>query len=306
MKQFITRAYGATKLLLSANAPTIMVTAGVVAMGAGTVLACKKTLRVEEVLEKHVPDLEKIKKGRSLNLPSYDDNAAMSDTLALYGRVGFDLTKLYAVPTVIFGAGVALVFGGHRIMLQRNATLALAFTGVSKAFEAYRNRVVAEQGSEADQRFMHGYVVKTVVDDETGVTQGITTRDWDGVPNGDPYNRIFEQGATSQWQNDLTINKMFIHNQQRFANELLNRRGHLYLSEVYEALGFPESDISRIVGWKVKKNPDGSRDIPFVDFGLDKPHPDDWKYDRERAIYLDFNCQGLIVGGEVQKLLEKA
>jgi len=44
----------------------------------------------------------------------------------------------------------------------------------------------------------------------------------------------------------------------------------------------------------------------MIDFGLDTPLPDDWKYSREKAIYLDFNCQGLIVGGKLQKILERA
>ena len=132
----------------------------------------------------------------------------------------------------------------------------------------------------------------------------ITTRDWNESAH-DPYNRVFEQGATSQWVPDLGINKGFVHNQNRFAQERLLREGILYLSDVYKALGFPETDISRVVGWKVKRLPDGSKDIPVVDFGLDKPHPDDWKYNKERAIYLDFNCQGLIIGGKVQKILER-
>jgi len=108
------------------------------------------------------------------------------------------------------------------------------------------------------------------------------------------------------WEPDLGVNKMFVGQQQRFAQELLNRRGYLYLNEVYKALGFPESDIGQVVGWKVKKNPDGSKDFPVVDFGLDRPLPDDWKYSKEKAIFLDFNCQGLIVGGKIQKILELA
>lgn len=306
MKHFITRAYGATKLLLHANAPTLMVGGGVVAMGVGTVLACKQTLKIEEVLENHIPDLEKIQTGLDLGLDSYSDDIARTDRIKVYSRVGLDMTKLYAVPGILFVSGAGLVFGGHRIMLKRNATLAIAFTTVSKAFDAYRFRVVNQLGSEADQALMSGHVSKEVWDDEQGKNVKVHTRDWEGYPNGDPYNRVFEQGATSEWTPDLGTNKLLIHNQQRMANELLSRRGHLYLSEVYEALGFPESDISRVVGWKVRKNPDGSRNIPFVDFGLDKPHPEDWKYNKEKAIYLDFNCEGLIIGGKVQKILEKA
>lgn len=302
---FISRAYGASKLLLKAKAPTIMVVGGVAAMGAGTVLACKQTLKVEEVLAEHVPDLEKIAEGERLALTSYGPEVARGDRTKVYSRIGLDMIKLYAVPGVLFIGGTCLVFGGHRMLLQRNATLAIAFTGLKRTFDAYRARLVELKGHEYDQYLMNGGHSKTIVDEVTGATEGVVVRDWD-QSSTDPYNRVFEQGASESWQPDLGVNKMFVSQQQRFAQQLLSQRGYLYLSDVYTALGFPESDISRVVGWKVRRNPDGSRDIPFVDFGLDKPMPDDWKYNKENAIYLDFNCQGLIVGGKLQKILERA
>lgn len=302
--QFITRAYGATKLLAKANAPTIMVTTGVIAMGAGAVLACNKTLALEEVLKPHATQLEEIEAGEGMGLEGYTKEVARTDRVKVYTRVVRDSAKLYAVPGVLFFSGTALVFGGHRIMLQRNATLALAYTGLKKSFDAYRARVVNQWGSEADQAMMGGYHLEKVTDPE-GNEHTLVERDWESAAM-DPYNRVFGEGETREWVDDLGANTMFIHNVQRSCNLLLDRQGHLYLSDVYKALGFPETDISRVVGWKVRHKPDGSRDIPFVDFGLDKPHPDDWKYGRDKAIYLDFNCQGLIVGGRVQKALEKA
>lgn len=302
---YLSRAYGATKLALSANAPTIMVATGVIAMGAGAVIACKKTLNLEEALKPHTDTLEQIDSTeKDPEKIDYTTDKAREDRIITYRRAAWSCTKLYAVPGTIFVAGVCLVVSGHRIMLKRNATLALAFTGLKQSFEAYRARVREEFGSMTDQKMLSGHVVKEVVD-EDGNKVEVHSRDWDESAL-DPYNRVFEQGATSMWQDDLGVNKMFIHQQQRFANQLIDWQGHVYLSEIYEALGFPESDISRVVGWKVRKLPDGTRDIPNIDFGLDKPHPDDWKYSQDNAIYLDFNCQGLIVGGKVQKILEQS
>lgn len=301
---YLTRAIGAARLALKANAPTLMVVGGVVSMGAGTVIACKQTLKVEAVLADHVPSLEKVEQGEKLELSSYGKKEAQQDRIKIYTRAGLELGKVYAIPVILWSGGATLVFGGHRMMLKRNATLAIAYTGLKKVFDAYRERVRNEFGSEVDQAMYSGYETK-LLNEGTKHEAKIHTRDWEESA-GDPYNRVFEQGATTAWEPDLDINRMFVTQQQKFAQQLLNRRGYLYLSEVYSALGFPESDISRVVGWKVKTLPDGSRDIPFVDFGLDKPHPDDWKYSNEKAIYLDINCQGLIVGGKVQKILEKS
>ena len=299
----ITRAYGASKLLLKANAPTIMVVGGVASMGVGTVLASIKTLKIEEVLENRVEDLEKIQAGRELELEGYTDDLARADRIKVYSRISFDLAKLYAVPGVFLIGGGALVFGGHRILVQRNATLAIAYTGLSKAFDAYRERVRKSIGEEAEASIRHGGIISMK---DGKVVDGKIIGEVDFEGHTDLYNRVFEQGASESWQNDLGVNKMFLHQQNRFAQELLIRRGYLYLSEVYLALGFPESDISRVVGWKVKKNADGSKDFPVVDFGLDTPYFDDHKWNGQNAIYLDFNCQGLIVGGKVQKILEQA
>lgn len=301
---FISRAYHASKLAIKAAAPTIMVVGGVVSMGASAITAGKKTLEVEEVLAKHTPNLEKIKKGLDLQLDSYTENQARNDRIKVYSATAVDLTKLYAIPIGLFVAGASLVFGGHRIMLQRNATLALGFTALQKAFDTYRGRVRETYGEAADQGMLNGWVVKEVIDND-GKVETIAVRDWD-AEELDPYNRVFEQGVTAEWQNDFNVNKNFLRHQRQFAQEKLNRKGILYLSEVYEALGFAETDISRVVGWKVKYNPDGSRDIPHVDFGLDKAQSDDWSYSREKAVYLDFNCQGLIIGGRIQKILEKS
>lgn len=299
---FIPRALGAAKLALKANAPTIMVVGGVTSMGVGTVLACRQTLYVESILINHVESLEKIETGEQLELEGYSPDMARQDRIKVYTRVSIDMAKHYAIPAGLFLGGAGLVFGGHRILLRRNATLALAFTGLKQAFDAYRQRVVEAYGPEVDHELSRSRTVRVEeIDDQGKVVSSSLIRS-----DIDPYNRVFEQGASESWRPDLGVNRMFLAQQQRYAQERLNRQGHLYLCDVYEALGFPESDISRVVGWKIRRNPDGSKDFPMVDFGLDKPHPDDDLYSQEKAIYLDFNCQGLIVGGKLQRLLEKA
>jgi len=299
---FVTRAIGAAQLALKAHAPTLLVAGGVVSMGAGAVVACKKTLQVEDLLADRVVELERVQEGESLQLEGYTKDVARSDRIKVYTRAGLSLGKLYLVPGVLFVGGAALVFKGHHMMIQRNATLAIAFTALKEAFDKYRQRVVAEQGVEADQRFAHGYKTVATTDPATGELVVSTTNEWED--NDDPYNRVFRQGESSLWKRDLGLNQMLIASQQRFAQERLMRKGILWLSDVYESLGFEVNDISRVVGWRVRTLHDGTKDIPVVDFGLNKPHPLDSELAKEHAIYLDFNCQGLIVGGKIQKAIE--
>lgn len=295
----LTRALGAAKLALKANSPTILVVGGVVAMGAAVIAAGVQARKMDKVLEPHVTDLEGYRDFEP------DDVAVQQAKIETYTKMSFEMVKLYAVPAVLFVGGAGMTFYGHNILVQRNATLVVAFTTLKKSFDSYRARVVNVMGHEYDQAFMNGS--RKIGGAEIGEDAGMLyhTRDWDESGN-DPYNRVFAQNTTHEWQNDLGANKIFLGGQQRIAQQVLNRRGYLYLSEVYNSLGFPESDVSRVVGWKVRTLSDGSPDIPVVDFGLDKPLPDDWKYSQKREVYLDFNCQGLIVGGKVQQMLEQA
>lgn len=295
----IREALGALKLTLKENSPTILVVSGVVVMGASVIVASKKTLELQERMEPHVQTLEEI------NDPQGKYTNTVENRAIVAGHATRELVALYFVPGVLFVSGAGLVFWGHNIMVRRNATLAVAFTALKKSFDSYRSRVIAQEGHTADQYYMHGS--KLLSSAELGEKPGIeyASRDWEDS-NLDPYNRVFSQQTSKEWENDLGANKFYIDCKQKEAQRLLNRRGYLYLSEVYDSLGFEESDISRVVGWRVRTLPDGSRDIPVVDFGLDKPMPDDWKFNQRREIYLDFNCQGLIVGGKVQKMLESA
>ena len=303
--KFITRAYHAAKLATKANAPTIMVVTGVVSMGASVITASRQTLKAEEVLAVHVPKLEKIQEARALDVKSYQDEEALKDRFTVYSATAWDLTKLYAVPAVLFVGGATLVFGGHRIMLKRNAALSIAFTTVSKALEKYRANVTQAMGPDFDRAMSGGFVNKEIVDEETGKTETVSVYDWD-ADMSDPYNVVFDQGNSTQWEPDLGINKGFVAIQQEYAQEKLNRQGILYLSDVYKALGILETPMSRIVGWKIRMNPDGSREIPVVDFGLNKVANQQFAYGPDHSIYLDFNCQGLVIGGIVQKIMEQA
>lgn len=301
----LTRAIGAIKLATKAHAPTIMVVSGVVSMGTSVIIASKKTLYVESIMAPYAQQLEQIEDASNLNVAGYDDKRAAKDRGRVYGQATISMTKHYFVPGILFIGGACLVFGGHRIMLQRNATLAVAFTGLKESFDFYRQNVRDNFGEAADQGMLNGYVLEEVEDPETGEKKMVPKRDWDTAEH-DPYNRVFSQETSTQWTDDLGVNKMFIHNQQRMANIVLGQQNFLYLNDVYEALGMPKTDVGQVCGWKVRRLPDGTRDIPFVDFGLDTTLPDDWKYNANNEIYLDINCQGLIVGGKIQKALEQA
>lgn len=85
---------------------------------------------------------------------------------------------------------------------------------------------------------------------------------------------------------------------QNQMNDKLKARGHVFLNEVYDALGFDRSEAGRLVGWVWNKDNtameagDGYIDFSIFD-GSDYAKRAFVNGD-ERFILLDFNIDGMI------------
>ena len=79
------------------------------------------------------------------------------------------------------------------------------------------------------------------------------------------YARFFDPTSRS-WSKDPEVNNVFIRAHQRYANDLLISRGHVFLNEVYDMLGLDRSTAGAAVGWL--HTPDSDRGDNFIDFGL--------------------------------------
>ena len=111
-------------------------------------------------------------------------------------------------------------------------------------------------------------------------------------PNGlSVYARFFDEGC-EQWSKNPEYNLMFLRSQQNYYNDMLKSRGHVFLNEVYDALGIPRTQAGAVVGWMISDNGDN-----FIDFGVfdgDRPRARDFVNGYERSILLDFNVDGVI------------
>ena len=134
-------------------------------------------------------------------------------------------------------------------------------------------------------------VIETTVD-ENGKTHKIkknklNTDDTNGIS---VYARFFDEACT-QWSKTPEYNFLTLKSQQNYFNSLLQSRGHVFLNEVYDALGIPRTQAGSIVGWAI-----GNGDN-FVDFGIfngDRTKVRDFVNGYERSILLDFNVDGVI------------
>lgn len=64
------------------------------------------------------------------------------------------------------------------------------------------------------------------------------------------------------WTKNPEYNRMFLREQERYANDLLRARGHLFLNEVYEMLGIARTKFGQVAGWTWEEGSKVTFNIP--------------------------------------------
>lgn len=301
----VTRKFHKVGFKLKKHSPEILVGVGVVGGIASAVLACKATLKVDEVITPAREKIEEIneaaEKGVTKNNVAYTEEDHKNDLKIMYVKTGWEITKLYAVPVVLGVASVGCILGGHHILRKRNIALAGAYTALFNDFKGYRSRVVDRFGAQLDRELKYNLktreVEETVVDEEGNeqkVKKSIQVMDGNHDLT-DMFSRVFDDGCAG-WDPNPDYSKMFLIQQQNYANEKLKRQGFLFINDIYEMLGFQKTAEGQMVGWIYdEKNPIGDN---FVDFGISNIHIEkvrDFINGYEKVIILEFNHDGNIL-----------
>lgn len=279
------------------HSPEIMLGLGVVGVVASTVLACRATLKVNEVLEEHNETMDKINEYVEENGYSekYTEQDHSKDTTIVYTQTAVKFIKLYAPAILLGAASIGSIVYSHKQLSGRNAALAAACAAASKEFRDYRKRVVDRFGEEMDRELRFDIrseeIEKTVVD-KKGKEK--VEKETVQVVNAEPsiYARCFDEGC-AQWTKDAECNRITLQNLQNYANDRLRLKGFLFLNEVYQMIGFEESKAGQIVGWFYDpKNPELQN---HVDFGIFTSCNSRFVNGDERSVWLDFNVDGNIL-----------
>jgi hypothetical protein len=280
----VTQKIGRQILLGRKHSPTILFAGGVVGAVASTVMACRATLKLDEVLKETRNQIEDVK---TLNHGNYSDHDRRQDLTVLYVRGTVKVVKLYSPAIAIGALSIAALTGSHNILTKRNAGLTAAYAALEKGFKEYRQRVIDEFGEDKDCEFRYG-AEPHEIEDKKGNKKTVKRV---GPGGNSIYARFFDQ-LCPDWSPTPEYNMMFLKAQQNYANDLLRARGHIFLNEIYDMIGVERSKAGAVVGWVLDKPGDG-----FVDFGIfdkNNPRARDFVNGREGAILLDFNVDGII------------
>lgn len=298
----VTRNFNKIGFQLKKHSPEILVVAGVVGAVTSAVMACKATTKVHDILEDTKTKIDQVHEVlENDNIPEekYSVEESKKDLAIIYAQTGFEFVKLYG-PSVALGVlSITAILTSNNILRKRNLALAAAYTTIDRSFKEYRGRVVERFGKDLDHELKHNIKAKeieeTVTNEDGTETTETKTVDVANPTEYSDYARFFDE-ACSGWTKDPELNLMFLKRQQSYANDLLQRRGYLFLNEVYDMLGIPRTKAGQVVGWVYDENcPVGDN---YVDFGIYDMHREkcrDFVNGYERTILLDFNPDGNIL-----------
>ena len=303
-KQTLIRTTNKNGLILKKNSPKILMGVGIAGSVVSTVLACKATLKVKDILDEKNETVEQIHNCVEDETVDYNEEDKKKDLTILYAQTGVKLVKLY-LPSIALGAlSIASIVSGYKILNKRNVALAAAYTVVDKGFKNYRKNVVERFGEEVDRELRHNIKAKQIEEkyiDKDGNEKTRKKKVYEIAEDKKPgegiseYAKFFDEWNTDEHSKDPEYNLMFLRKQQDYANEVLKHQGYLFLNEVYDMLGIPRTQAGQVVGWIYdENNPTGDN---YVDFGIYDLHDQqkrDFVNGLERNILLDFNVDGVI------------
>jgi hypothetical protein len=264
--------------------PEALTVIGIAGAVTAAVLTGRATLKLADVVNTAQDRLDAVNDVKDLQTSAQHKRAL---TLAYTKNVG-SLVKLYALPAGIMAGSIVCLGGGQGIQKQRTVGAIAAYKAAQVAAEEYHKRVVAEVGEEKAADLKRGVSTVTEVDETTGKKTKKKVLDANGVSI---YSKFFDKSNVN-WTGIPEYDLNFLTLQQNYANNLLQARGHVFLNEIYKALGLEHTKAGAVVGWTLSNEGDN-----FIDFGMYDPTNEkarEFINGYENAILLDFNIDGVI------------
>ena len=280
-------------LHLKQHSPEILLIGGVVGGVVSTVMACKASTKVNDVIEEAKENLEIIREA------DVDEKDAVKAKAAVYIQTGGKLVKLYGPSVALGTASVVSVLASNNILRKRVVAHASVAAAATNSLKEYRDRVVDRFGEDLDKELLYNIkpteIEEKIVNDEgeeETVKKTVNAVDPRTAKIASPFSVFFDETCPC-WHRNAEYNKNFLLQQQRYANEKLVSQGHLFVNEVYDMIGVPRTEAGQIYGWVHR--PDDPNFENYVDFGLINLHDKDARLfinGHEQSVLLDFNPDG--------------
>lgn len=292
----ITTAFYTGVARISKHAPTILsvtASAGVIATG---YLAWKAGTRFEDV-EGRDWDRRKECLRNADTIPDED-----VPKIERKNRILFILDTVRSVaPAAIVGAAtITMIYFSNSISKKRLAAMGAAYATLQTAFDGYKRTIVEALGKESVDKILKPKLPnagKSAEEILSSDNKSDAANVSDAVVNSlkalSPYARIIAEESSTCWDPNEDYTSQNLAAVQLWANRRLERKGHLFLNEVFDQLGLSRTREGAVVGWL--KNGEGDNYVSFGDFDASIYRVPSDDYTRVDSNFIvDFNVDGVI------------
>lgn len=292
-------------LKIQKHSPELLLGGGVITMIGGIAFTIIGTRKLDPILNEHQNRMVMIAKKaeeqqqlmeagevKEEEVVVADKELSKIKTVA-YLTTTKDIIKAYAPAIGLYTLSLTCFLGSYGIINKRYTGLAASYTTLSTIFNKYRDRVKGKLGEEVERKIYLGEEEEVV--EETRVNEKgkeIVEKKTNVYVNNLPsiFAKFFDKDNPN-WDQNPGYSLSFLRAKESYWTTVLHQRGHVFLNEIYDDLGFEHTQEGAISGWV-----DGMGD-GFVSFGLD--NADDENVRRfvngsVDAVLLDFNCDGAI------------
>ena len=292
----ITTAFYTGVARISKHAPTILsitASAGVIATG---YLAWKAGTRFEDVEGRDWDRRKECLKNADI-IPDED-----VPKIERKNRILFILDTVRTVaPAAIVGAAtITMIYFSNSISKKRLAAMGAAYATLQTAFDGYKRTMVEALGKESVDKILKPKlpnVGKSAEEILSSDNKSDAANVSDAVVNSlkalSPYARIIAEESSTCWDPNEDYTSQNLAAVQLWANRRLERKGHLFLNEVFDQLGLSRTREGAVVGWL--KNGEGDNYVSFGDFDASVYRVPSDDYTRVDSNFIvDFNVDGVI------------
>lgn len=292
----ITTAFYTGVARISKHAPTILsvtASAGVIATG---YLAWKAGTRFEDVEGRDWDRRKECLRNADI-IPDED-----VPKIERKNRILFILDTVRTVaPAAIVGAAtITMIYFSNSISKKRLAAMGAAYATLQTAFDGYKRTMVEALGKESVEKILKpklpnvGKSAEEILSSDNKSDAAYVS---DAVVNSlkalSPYARIIAEESSTCWDPNEDYTSQNLTAVQLWANRRLERKGHLFLNEVFDQLGLSRTREGAVVGWL--KNGEGDNYVSFGDFDASIYRVPSDDYTRVDSNFIvDFNVDGVI------------
>lgn len=281
---------------VSKHAPTILSVSAAVGVVATSAFAWHAGRTFEDV---EYRNYERVKdcRDRADEIPDEEVPA-----IERRNRIAFALDAArHIAPTVIVGGTtIALIYFSNSISRKRLAALSAACVALQNAFDNYKAKMVDTLGKETVDKIITPKLPNTgktaeeiLAEDDRNDAADVTDAVLAMVRECSPYARVISETSSTSWDPNEDYTVMNLIELQAWANRRLQKKGHLFLNEVFDQLGLSRMKEGALVGWL--KNGDGDGYVSFGDFESSIYRvPDFERKSIHSNVVVDFNVDGVI------------